>query len=122
MPRQVLVGAAESDDPPPVDPAGLIMAEFDIPVGELQSDAARGLMEAELLIEIDPSKDVVGISVSIDPQDERQVELLALAYRSGTTHLESQIRKLAGPLALRYQDHPLLEPLLHFALDDDVDQ
>ncbi len=87
----------------------LIRREFDIPAGEAESDVAEGLMDAGLLEVIDPGDEVVGVAITLDPQDFDQVLLLARSCGLNETMLDVAIDEIVQKLAPLYPERPVLD-------------
>ncbi|HEU4400870.1 MAG TPA: HEAT repeat domain-containing protein, partial [Candidatus Polarisedimenticolia bacterium] len=102
-------------DAPEEDRDALLRREFDLRTAELDSEAARQLLDRGLIEVIDPSAEVAGVALTVDPADARQVALLAQAYRSGETGLDKEILKLIGTLARLYGGDESLTRLLESA-------
>ena len=87
----------------------LIRREFDIPAGEAESDVAEGLMDAGLLEVIDPGDEVVGVAITLDPEDFDQVLLLARSCGLNETMLDGAIDEIVRKLAPLYPERPVLD-------------
>jgi hypothetical protein len=103
----------------------LIRREFDLPAGEVESDMAQGLMDAGLLEVIEPGDEVMGVAVTIDPEDFDRVLLLARSCGLNETMLDGEIYDLVSDLAPLYSGHPALErfrkaPPVHRGETDEV--
>jgi hypothetical protein len=101
-PRALPTGASEEG-------IMLIRREFDLPANEAESDLARGLMDAGLLEVIDPGDEVIGVAITVDPEDFDMVLLLAKSCGLEETLLDDQIDAIVGDLALLYPEHPSLD-------------
>jgi hypothetical protein len=121
VPRRFLEAAAlHAADPVPAKGAPLpAWREFDLPLSESDSDPVRDLEKAGLLRVIDPADEVIGVLLTIDPDDRDQVRTLARSYRFGEDLLDEEIRSLAHGVARRYEKDPVLGPLLRFALEEE---
>ncbi len=87
----------------------LIRREFDIPVIEAESDLARGLMDAGLLEVIEPGDLVVGVAITLDPEDYDKVLLLVRSCGLDETALDDEIDEIVQKLAPLYPEHPALD-------------
>src|SRR6266571_244923 len=87
----------------------LIRIELDIPADEAESDVAQGLMEAGLLEVIDPGDEVVGVAISLDPEDFDQVLLLARSCGLNETMLDAAIDEIVRKAAPLYPERPVLD-------------
>lgn len=101
---------------PTAPPAGaeeedtmLIRREFDIPAIEAESDVAQGLMEAGLLEMIEPGDEVIGVAITLDPEDFDQVLLLVRSCGLDETTLDDEIDEIVEKLAPLYPEHPALD-------------
>jgi hypothetical protein len=86
-----------------------IRREFDLPAGEVESDVAQGLIDAGLMEVIEPGDEVIGVAISIDPQDFDRVLLLARSCGLNETLLDGEIYDLVSNLAPLYTGHPALD-------------
>lgn len=100
-----MVDLAAVDTPPPDDdPTRPPRVEFDLPVDEVRSRAARYLIRHGLMVVLEPETDldVVAVAVSVDPADPEQVALLDEALDGGGETLEEMLddfrRACCGPL------------------------
>ena len=103
----------------------LIRREFDLPAGEVESDVAQGLMDAGLLEVIEPGNEVMGVAMTVDPEDFDRVLLLARSCGLNETMLDGEIYDLVSDLAPLYSGHPALErfrkaPQVHRGETDEV--
>ena len=87
----------------------VIRREFDLPVSEVESDVAQGLMDAGLLEIIEPGDEVLGVAVTIDAEDFDRVLLLARSCGLNETMLDGEIYEIVSDLAPLYRGHPALE-------------
>jgi len=87
----------------------LIRREFDLPAEEVESDVAQGLMDAGLLEVIEPGDEVIGVAMTVDPQDLDRVLLLARSCGLNETMLDGEIYDLVSSLAPLYGGHPALD-------------
>jgi hypothetical protein len=87
----------------------LIRREFDLPACEVESDVAQGLMDAGLLEVIEPGDEVIGVAISIDPDDYDRVLLLARSCGLNETMLDGEIYEIVADLAPLYRGHPALD-------------
>lgn len=87
----------------------LIRREFDIPADEAESDVARGLMDAGVLVVIEPGDEVVGVAITLDPHDFDQVLLLARSCGLNETMLDVAIDEIVQKLAPLYPERPVLD-------------
>ncbi len=102
-----------------------IRREFDLPAGEVESDVAQGLIDAGLMEVIEPGDEVIGVAISIDPQDFDRVLLLARSCGLNETLLDGEIYDLVSNLAPLYTGHPALDrfrkaPPIHRGETDEV--
>lgn len=95
-----------------------IRREFDLPAEELESDVAQGLMDAGLLEVIEPGDEVIGVAMSIDPEDFDRVLLLSRSCGLNETMLDGEIYDLVADLAPLYRGHPVLDRFRRPPLDD----
>lgn len=86
-----------------------IRREFDLPADEVESDVAQGLMDAGLLEVIEPGDEVMGVAVTVDPNDFDQVFLLARSCGLNETMLDAEIYDMVSDLAPLHGGHPALE-------------
>jgi hypothetical protein len=86
-----------------------VRREFDLPAGEVESDVARGLMDAGLLEVIEPGDEVIGVALQVDAEDFDQVLLLARSCGTNETMLEGEIYEIVSDLAPLYRGHPVLD-------------
>jgi len=87
----------------------LIRREFDLPAGEVESDVSQGLMDAGLLEVIEPGDEVIGVAISIDPEDFDRILLLARSCGLNETMLDGEIYEIVSDLAPLYRGHPELD-------------
>src|SRR5437773_681273 len=87
----------------------VIRREFDLPVNEVESDVAQGLMDAGLLEVIEPGDEVIGVAITIDPADFDRVLLLARSCGLNETILDGEIYEIVADLAPLYRGHPVLD-------------
>jgi hypothetical protein len=87
----------------------LIRREFDLPIGEAESDVAQGLMDGGLLEVIDPGNEVIGVALNIDPGDFDRILLLARSCGLNETILDGEIYDLVSDIAPLYREHPSLD-------------
>ena len=87
----------------------LMRREFDLPAGEVESDVALGLMDAGLLEVIEPGDEVIGVAISVEPDDFDLVLLLARSCGLNETMLDGEIYELVADLAPLYRDHPVFD-------------
>ena len=87
----------------------LMRREFDLPAGEVESDVAQGLMDAGLLEVIEPGDEVIGVAISIDPEDFDRILLLARSCGLNETMLDGEIYEIVADLAPLYRGHPVLD-------------
>ena len=87
----------------------LIRREFDLPAGEVESDVSQGLMDAGLLEVIEPGDEVIGVAISIDPEDFDRILLLARSCGLNETMLDGEIYEIVADLAPLYRGHPVLD-------------
>ena len=87
----------------------LMRCEFDLPAGEVESDVAQGLMDAGLLEVIEPGDEVIGVAISIDPEDFDRILLLARSCGLNETMLDGEIYEIVSDLAPLYRGHPELD-------------
>jgi|SRR5256885_1099450 len=87
----------------------IIRREFDLPVKEVESDVAQGLMEAGLLEVIEPGDEVIGVAITIDPADFDRILLLARSCGLNETMLDGEIYEIVTELAPRHRGHPVLD-------------
>ena len=87
----------------------LMRREFDLPAVEAESDLARGLMDAGLLQVIEPGDEVIGVAITLDPEDFDQVFLLARSCGLKETMLDGEIYDLVTEVAAFYREHPALD-------------
>lgn len=87
----------------------LIRREFDIPASEAESDVARGLMDAGLLEVIEPGDEVIGVAITVDPENFDMVLLLARSCSLDETALDDEIGEIVQKLAPLYPEHPALD-------------
>lgn len=103
-----------SHSPPPLsgkkkETSMTIRREFDLPADEVESDVAQGLMDAGLLEVIEPGDEVMGVAVTVDPNDFDQVFLLARSCGLNETMLDAEIYDIVSDLAPLHGGHPALE-------------
>ncbi len=103
-------------EPPTGLPAGshkeksmLIRREFDIPAVEADSDIAQGLIDAGLLLVIEPGDEVAGVAITVDPSNFDQVLLLARSCGLNRSMLDGEIDELVQQLARLYPERPVLD-------------
>jgi HEAT repeat protein len=105
----------------------LIRLEFDLPAVEVESDVAQGLMDAGLLEVIEPGDEVIGVAISIDPEDFDRILLLARSCGLNETMLDGEIYGIVSDLAPLYRGHPVLDrfrrtpPSIQGETDDVID-
>jgi len=87
----------------------VIRREFDLPVNDVESDVAQGLMDAGLLEVIEPGDEVIGVAITIDPADFDRVLLLARSCGLNETILDGEIYEIVADLAPLYRGHPVLD-------------
>jgi len=87
----------------------LIRREFDIPASEAESDVAQGLMDAGLLEVIEPGDEVIGVAITVDPENFDMVLLLARSCGLDETALDDEIGEIVQKLAPLYPEHPALD-------------
>jgi len=87
----------------------LMQREFDLPAGEVESDVAQGLMDAGLLEVIEPGDEVIGVAISIDPEDFDRILLLARSCGLNETMLDGEIYEIVADLAPLYRGHSVLD-------------
>jgi hypothetical protein len=87
----------------------IIRREIDLPAGEVESDLARGLMDAGLLEIIEPGDEVIGVALTLDPADFDRVLLLARSCGLNETMLDGAIYGIVADLAPLYRGHPVLD-------------
>src|SRR5262249_20689420 len=87
----------------------LMRREFDLPVEELESDVAQGLMDAGLLEVTEPGNEVIGVAITINLEDFDRILLLVRSCGLNETILDGEIYELVGDLAPLYKGHPALE-------------
>jgi len=87
----------------------VIRREFDLPVTDVESDVAQGLMDAGLLEVIEPGDGVIGVAITIDPADFDRVLLLAKSCGLNETMLDAEIYEIVADLAPLYRGHPVLD-------------
>ena len=66
-------------------------------------------MDAGLLEVIEPGEEVIGVAISIDPQDIDRVLLLARSCGLNETMLDGEIYDLVSALAPLHRGHPALD-------------
>src|SRR5439155_4298901 len=81
----------------------------DLPVNDVESDVAQGLMDAGLLEVIEPGDEVIGVAITIDPADFDRVLLLARSCGLNETILDGEIYEIVADLAPLYRGHPVLD-------------
>jgi HEAT repeat protein len=87
----------------------LIRREFDLPAVEVESDVARGLMDAGLLEVIEPADEVIGVAITLDPDDFDSVLLLARSCGLNETMLDGEIYGIVSDVAPLYRGRPVLD-------------
>lgn len=87
----------------------LIRREFDIPAVEADSDIAQGLIDAGLLLVIEPGDEVAGVAITVDPSNFDQVLLLARSCGLNRSMLDGEIDELVQQLARLYPERPVLD-------------
>jgi hypothetical protein len=87
----------------------VIRREFDLPVTDVESDVAQGLMDAGLLEVIEPGDEVIGVAITIDPGDFDRLLLLARSCGLNETILDGEIYEIVADLAPLYRGHPVLD-------------
>ena len=87
----------------------MIRREFDLPAVEVESDVARGLMDAGLLEVIEPGDEVIGVAINIDPEDFDRILLLARSCGLNETMLDGEIYEIVSDLAPLYRGQPELD-------------
>ena len=99
----------ESEESSEQEETVVIRREFDLPADEVESDVARGLMEAGLLEVIEPGDEVTGVALRLDPEDFDRILLLARSCGLNETMLDGEIYQLVSDVAPLYRGHPVLD-------------
>lgn len=92
-----------------VGEADMMRREFDLPAIEVESDVARGLMDAGLLEVIEPGDEVIGVAITLDPDDFDSVLLLARSCGLNETMLDGEIYAIVTDVAPLYRGRPVLD-------------
>ena len=87
----------------------LIRREFDLPAVEVESDVSQGLMDAGLLEVIETGDQVIGVAITLDPDDFDSVLLLARSCGLNETMLDGEIYGIVSDVAPLYRGRPVLD-------------
>jgi len=98
VPMRFVQLVPEQEGAPPAEEMSPFRREFDLSIEELHGEAATALREAELLESIDPAEEVIGVALTLHPEDVEALPVLVAAYRDDGSLLDNEVAGLLNAL------------------------